>query len=62
MEVLASVSYYGFEYKAHQLSKYIQAADLFTIKLEDQTIIHFTPSDPEDFKSWLEMHLIEDIG
>jgi hypothetical protein len=53
--------YPGFEYSPDQLSKFLCAGDLFTIKLKTDEIIHHEVSEPLLFRKWLLDHSIEDI-
>ncbi|MET6998693.1 PH domain-containing protein [Chitinophaga defluvii] len=53
--------YHGFAYAAKELYQFIAAYDYFTILLDDGDIIHFTASDPDDFRKWLTAHNIPDI-
>ena len=46
-------TYPGFEYSPDQLSKFICAGELFTIKLINNEIIHHEVKEPWLFKQWL---------
>ena len=51
----------GFDYSSDQLSKFICAGELFTIKLIDNKIIHHEVEEPTLFRQWLLDNRIEDI-
>lgn len=56
------VAYYpAFEHSSIDLSKYIEAAGLFTILLKDGKTVHFFPDNQEDFKEWLTEHKVLNI-
>jgi len=55
------LNYPGFNYPANQLSKFIAAADLFTILLKNGEIIHYTAVDKTDFHQWLAAHDVKNI-
>ena len=54
-------TYPGFHYLPSDLSKFIQAGNLFTIMLLDNTIIHFEPEDEFSFLEWLQCFGIQDL-
>lgn len=53
-------NYPGFGYAAKELYQFLAAYDYFTIILEDGDVIHFTASNPDDFRNWLDAHNIQD--
>ncbi|MBD3748605.1 MAG: hypothetical protein IE931_03835 [Sphingobacteriales bacterium] len=53
--------YPDFDYAAAELFKFLAACDFFTILLKNGDIIHFTPTDVEAFKKWLEKNKIPNI-
>ncbi|MBA3829952.1 MAG: hypothetical protein H0X33_13510 [Taibaiella sp.] len=53
--------YPGFNIPASQLSKFINATDLFTMMLKDKRVIHHTPENAENFRKWLLLNSVEDI-
>lgn len=57
----ANSRYSGFHYPASELSKFLAAADFFTIMLKDGRIIHFTPDDANSFQHWLLLNKIIDM-
>ncbi|MEJ6981230.1 hypothetical protein WG906_12255 [Pedobacter sp. P351] len=57
----SSTKYPGFEYSSDQLSKFLAAGQIFTIKLLNNDIVHHEVEDPKLFKQWLLDHNIEDI-
>ena len=65
MRLVAGDSFYEeLEYKASELSKYkySKALGLFTMSLKySEVTIHYFPSNPEDFRIWLDSHDIEGI-
>jgi hypothetical protein len=54
-------TYPGFKYTSNQLSKFIRAGELFTIKLINNEIIHHETEEPLLFRQWLLDNCIEDI-
>jgi hypothetical protein len=54
----ANGRYSGFDYSASELSKFLAAADFFTIMLKNGRIIHFTPDDANSFRHWLLLNKI----
>ena len=61
MKSIINESYPGFEYRSKAVVKYIQAGDIFTLMLENKSIVHFMPEDIRSFREWLEEHEILDI-
>jgi len=62
-DVVEIVRHYpGFDFVPSDLSKFIQAGNLFTIMLTDGRIIHFEPEDGSAFLYWLQYFDIEDLG
>ena len=53
--------YPGFEYKSHQLSKFLNAGELFTIKLVDDKIIHHEVKEHKTFREWLLANSVIDV-
>lgn len=45
--------FYGFDYPASALSRFIACENLFTILLKDGSIIHYTAIDATLFNQWL---------
>lgn len=56
-----NTTYPGFEYPFNLLHKYVEAAGLFTIMLNDTSIVHFKPEDIDGFRSWLKTNNILDV-
>lgn len=51
MKIVATKrAYPGFEYEPDTLTKYIEASGLFSILLKGGKIVHYKPSNPEDFR------------
>jgi hypothetical protein len=53
--------YPGFEYKADQLSRFLNAGELFTIKLVNGEIIHHEVREHISFRDWLLANSVVDI-
>lgn len=57
----ANSCYPEFAYPASELSKFLAAADFFTIVLKHGSFIHFTPDDANSFRHWLLLIKIIDM-
>jgi hypothetical protein len=58
----APMPYYpGFAYPSYVLVRFLFTGAFCTLLLEDDSIVHFEPSDPEDFKLWLIRNKIADV-
>jgi hypothetical protein len=53
--------YPGFEYPSDQLSKFLNAGELFTIRLINNEIIHHEVDEPLLFRQWLLDNGVENI-
>lgn len=56
-----SVTYSEFEYNPDELTKYTEAAGIFSIILSDGKIIHHKPANPNAFREWLNKNDILNI-
>lgn len=56
-----SLHYPDFHFLPSDLSKFIRAGNLFTIMLQDTSIIHFEPQDVSSFLNWLQFFNIKDL-
>jgi hypothetical protein len=50
-----------FDYKGTEISKYQQAAGIFTMLLKNGEIIHYEPAVIDAFEEWLSRHNVENI-
>ncbi|GAB3430793.1 hypothetical protein GCM10027516_38700 [Niabella aquatica] len=53
--------YPKFDYTPTDLSKYIEAAGIFTILLKSGKTVHFFPENNESFREWLNTHNIQNL-
>ncbi|HQW94281.1 MAG TPA: hypothetical protein PLU58_00680 [Saprospiraceae bacterium] len=53
--------YHGFEYTSADLTKYIEAAGVFSILLRNGSVVHFFPESKEGFREWLQKHKIQNV-
>lgn len=51
----------GFEYRSHEILKFLQTYTTFTIMLRNGAIVHHQPEHILDFQRWLHHHQIEDV-
>jgi len=60
--MISEITYYpNFEFHSGELTKYIEAAGVFTILLRNRNTVHFFPERPEDFRKWLQKYKIQNI-
>ncbi|WP_300604824.1 hypothetical protein [Niabella sp.] len=57
----SAAGYPGFHYTHEQLYKYAESSGIFSIMLQNKSIVHFIPEHPEKFKRWLKSNHIFDI-
>lgn len=59
---MTDANYYkGFEYSSAELTKYIEAAGVFTILLISGSVVHFFPESKDGFREWLQSHSVPSI-
>lgn len=49
-------SFPEFDHDISEVQKYIRSGDIFTLKLKDGTIIHYTTNREDLFEEWLTIH------
>ncbi len=57
----ADAAYPGFEYYANELTKYTEAAGVFSMLLWNGKIVHFMPANSLAFREWLCTHGVFNI-
>ena len=57
----AATHFPNFEYSASEVFKYIHISKDFTLMLQNEDILKFTPHDDDAFKKWLDDNGVQNI-